>query len=71
MKKLLLLSAVLFILSCDKEDEKTDCNCKKAKFITSGNSNGFFYIDNLKIDCKTGQPIQQVQQNAVYVGCEN
>ena len=71
MKKISLLILALIIFSCDKEESGTDCNCKKAKFITPGNSNGFFYINNLKIDCETGQPTQQVQQNAVFIGCEN
>lgn len=71
MKKLLLIFGIIILfLSCDKEDEK--CNCPKAKMTTFAYGTGYFYINNLPIDCKTGQPDYNwlKERNYIFVKCE-
>ena len=69
MKYLIL---ILLFVSCSQE-ENNGCNCT-GKFttpngLTSGN---YFYIQNLPIDCNTGQILNSapIQPNAIFLGCQ-
>lgn len=64
MKKLLLL--LLFVLSsCSVEKDVCTCTAKYSLF----NQNGYFYVENTEIDCKTKLPLKPYQPNAIFCGC--
>lgn len=67
MKKILLIFGIaIILLSCTKEEDV--CKCE-GRFTLDGN--GSFYINNVKIDCETRQPLpnQGIQSNAFWQGC--
>ena len=72
MKKLLIIIGLTSLfLSCEKDD--TDgCTCKRAKMTLFSPTAGYFYINNLPINCKTGQPdFSQLPENYIFVNCED
>jgi hypothetical protein len=70
MKKYLIILLVLF-LGCS--EDKKDCKCN-AKMTTFEVGTGYFYINNLPIDCNTGKPTSQTMakfpSNYIFVNCE-
>lgn len=68
MKKLLLLF-IFVVAGCSTESE--ECNCGKAKYAIIGQQ-GYFYVKNIPIDCKTGKPTKSIpNKNAIFVDCVN
>jgi hypothetical protein len=72
MKKLLLIIAIVVLfISCSNED-KNNCNCKRAKMTLFEPNAGYFYINNLPINCETGEPdYSELPDNYIFVNCEN
>jgi len=68
MKKYLILLVLFFSCSDDK-----DCKCN-AKMTTFSVGTGYFYINNLPIDCNTGRPTSETMakfpSNYIFVNCE-
>lgn len=72
MKKLLLITLTVFtFVSCENENEN-DCVCKRAKMTLFSPTAGYFYINNLPIDCNTGEPnYSELPENYIFVKCED
>lgn len=68
MKKLILLSAAALFFSCDK-DKAEGCNCDGV-FTTLNGYPNTFTIQNVKINCETGQLEQEVQPQYIFLNCK-
>ncbi len=51
MKKLLILTAVLFLLSCSKDDNNEDCKCTMKVYVSDGTTTGQYFIIGIPSDC--------------------
>jgi outer membrane protein assembly factor BamE (lipoprotein component of BamABCDE complex) len=68
MKKLLLLF-IFVVAGCSTDSN--ECICGKAKYAII-EQQGYFYVNNMPIDCKTGKPTKQIpNKNAFFVDCVN
>lgn len=76
MKKLIFILGISALaaglVSCEKEDEPTDCQCKQAvyKNVVNGNQKSFY---NEPVECVGGSatPLERVKGNYVFVECIN
>jgi len=78
MKKLLLFAFTLIVFSCSK-DEDQGCKCQGKYTRILFDPGIFFYSAGNDVDCDTGQPILDIQNQgqigidnpAIYLGCNN
>ena len=72
MKKLLLLFAIFVLFVSCENDNDNECVCKRAKMTLFSPTAGYFYMNNLPIDCETGQPnYSELPENYIFVNCED
>jgi hypothetical protein len=67
MKKIFLLITVLALSSCSKDDNDCKCTGQYANF----DSPGFFFVQNVPINCETKHPVNSLpnNENAIFVKC--